>query len=190
MDLFRELSEEEAKEFRQWARNNYTPHSEIKSIWHPVVVEECHKMNAETMNLEEDDIVYTEYTRIAWPDYQSLMDHPDWAHQTVAIGDSDVLVPAEWVNHHASNTDIDPGYRIEELKHRVAYLEHMLDLYSCELSNTDAMIDKIVKELERWPNMTGMPGALTKTERKILDTLQSYQMGVQARETWGKSMEK
>lgn len=47
MKLFRELSEEEKVEFRAWARENYTPHSEIKGIWHPVVQEECVQMNRE-----------------------------------------------------------------------------------------------------------------------------------------------
>jgi hypothetical protein len=45
---FRQLSTEEEKEFRQWARNNYTPGDDIKSFYHPVVRQEC-----ETMNVEE-----------------------------------------------------------------------------------------------------------------------------------------
>ena len=46
--LFRELTEEEKDRFRQWARQNYKVYSEIKGIWHPVVQEECVRMNAET----------------------------------------------------------------------------------------------------------------------------------------------
>jgi hypothetical protein len=42
---FRELNEEEEKEFRQWARENYTPHSEINSVWHPIVRDECQIIN-------------------------------------------------------------------------------------------------------------------------------------------------
>lgn len=46
--MFRLLDEEEEKEFRQWARENYVVGSPIKRVWHPVVQEE-----AEAMNLEE-----------------------------------------------------------------------------------------------------------------------------------------
>lgn len=45
--LFRELSEDEKVSFRAWARENYTPLEPIKGIWHPVVQEECAKINAE-----------------------------------------------------------------------------------------------------------------------------------------------
>lgn len=45
--FFRDISEEEQKEFRQWARDNYTPFSDIKGIWHPVVQDECTKINQE-----------------------------------------------------------------------------------------------------------------------------------------------
>lgn len=45
--MFRELSAEEIQDFKQWARNNYEPLTEIKSFWHPVVQEECHVINAE-----------------------------------------------------------------------------------------------------------------------------------------------
>ena len=45
--MFRELTPEEEIKFRQWARDNYKPGSEIKSFWHPVVRQECAKMNKE-----------------------------------------------------------------------------------------------------------------------------------------------
>jgi hypothetical protein len=45
--LFRQLTEEEEKEFRQWARDNYEPYSEIKGIWHWIVQDECVKINKE-----------------------------------------------------------------------------------------------------------------------------------------------
>ncbi|MBM84698.1 MAG: hypothetical protein CMM47_01575 [Rhodospirillaceae bacterium] len=45
--LFRELSKEEEKPFRQWARENYKPMSPISSVWHPIVQEECERMNVE-----------------------------------------------------------------------------------------------------------------------------------------------
>jgi hypothetical protein len=47
MKLFRDLSEEEEREFRQWARDNYEPLNPILGIWHPVVQDECKKMNQE-----------------------------------------------------------------------------------------------------------------------------------------------
>lgn len=43
--IFRQLSEEEEKKYRDWAWSNYVPLHPIKGIWHPVVQEECVKMN-------------------------------------------------------------------------------------------------------------------------------------------------
>ena len=48
MNLFKELSPEEVQEFRQWARDNYTPFTPIQGIWHPVVQHECQKINSRT----------------------------------------------------------------------------------------------------------------------------------------------
>jgi len=45
MSIFRDLSEKEEKEFRQWARENYTIFDDIKGIWHPVIQDECRIMN-------------------------------------------------------------------------------------------------------------------------------------------------
>ena len=45
MKLFKDLLPEEESEFRQWARNNYVCFSNISGIWHPVVQDECRKMN-------------------------------------------------------------------------------------------------------------------------------------------------
>jgi hypothetical protein len=48
MKLFRELSEQEEREFRADARKNYiTP---INGVWHPVYQDECVKMNKEAAN--------------------------------------------------------------------------------------------------------------------------------------------
>lgn len=44
---FRILTDEEAQEFRKWARENYRPFSDIKGIWHPIVQAECVQMNLE-----------------------------------------------------------------------------------------------------------------------------------------------
>jgi len=45
MELFRELDTDEEQAFRQWAQENYTAFSEIKGIWHPVVQNECVRIN-------------------------------------------------------------------------------------------------------------------------------------------------
>ena len=47
MKLFRNLTTKEEEEFRRWARDNYEPFSEIKGVWHPVVQDECVKINQE-----------------------------------------------------------------------------------------------------------------------------------------------
>lgn len=48
MSFFRELSPAEEQEFRQWARDNYTPGAEQSPLWHPVVRDECNKINGGT----------------------------------------------------------------------------------------------------------------------------------------------
>ena len=53
LSLFRELSAQERKEFKEWARENYTPYSPINGTWHWVIQMECVKMNRE-YNLEKD----------------------------------------------------------------------------------------------------------------------------------------
>ena len=47
MKIFRILTEIEKSEFKQWARDNYKVFTPIKGMWHPVVQEECVKMNIE-----------------------------------------------------------------------------------------------------------------------------------------------
>ena len=42
--MFRFLTKEEEVTFRLWARNNYTPFTEISKLWHPVVQDECRRM--------------------------------------------------------------------------------------------------------------------------------------------------
>jgi hypothetical protein len=44
--IFRALKPNEEAKFREWARNNYEPGAEISGIWHPIVQEECVKINA------------------------------------------------------------------------------------------------------------------------------------------------
>ena len=48
--LFKELEpegDESESEYRTWARENYIPFTEIKSVWHPVIQSECIRMNRE-----------------------------------------------------------------------------------------------------------------------------------------------
>ena len=43
--MFKSLTAEEVAEFKQWARDNYEPLSDIKGIWHPVIQRECALIN-------------------------------------------------------------------------------------------------------------------------------------------------
>lgn len=45
--MFRQLTEPEKEKFRQWARTNHIPHTEINEVWHPVVQAECSRINEE-----------------------------------------------------------------------------------------------------------------------------------------------
>ena len=47
MKLFKDLNEDETKVFRKWARENYKPLTTINGLWHPVVQDECRRMNEE-----------------------------------------------------------------------------------------------------------------------------------------------
>lgn len=72
---FRELDKKEEKEFRQWARDNYKKGDEIKPIWHPVVRDECNKINEDRkISLELlETILYREDSIINPDDVDSLM---------------------------------------------------------------------------------------------------------------------
>ena len=45
--MHRKLTSDEEKEFREWTRDNYFPYSNISGMWHPVIQEECSKINKE-----------------------------------------------------------------------------------------------------------------------------------------------
>lgn len=47
MKLWRDLNPEEEKRFRQAARENYKPFTDLSPIWHPVYIDECVKINVE-----------------------------------------------------------------------------------------------------------------------------------------------
>ena len=57
MNIHAKLSIEEEREFRQWARDNYTPGSVIKQSWHPATQAECHMMNVDRLQGEYDLIL-------------------------------------------------------------------------------------------------------------------------------------
>ena len=56
MKLFKDLTDKEVAEFKDWARKQYKPFTEIKGIWHPVIQEECANMNTEA-EFNVDDLV-------------------------------------------------------------------------------------------------------------------------------------
>ena len=45
--LFRPLDPEDEAKFRQWARANYKAGDPVSPLWHPVVRNECDKINRE-----------------------------------------------------------------------------------------------------------------------------------------------
>ena len=49
--LWIKLSKSEEKQFREWARKNYKPLTAIDGLWHPIVQDECVKINAEKQSL-------------------------------------------------------------------------------------------------------------------------------------------
>ena len=49
--MFKKLTMEEEKTYRQWARDNYKIGAEVNPLWHPVVRYEIHKMAHEALGL-------------------------------------------------------------------------------------------------------------------------------------------
>lgn len=54
MSLHRKITKAEEKEFKQWARDNYSPGTVIPLLWHPVIVAECNLMDYELSKIEAD----------------------------------------------------------------------------------------------------------------------------------------
>ena len=46
--VFRDIKGEEARQFKQWARDNYAVFTPINGLWHPLIQAECVEMNRET----------------------------------------------------------------------------------------------------------------------------------------------
>jgi hypothetical protein len=57
--MFKQLSEEAAAEFREWAHNNYTVGDPINPVWHPVVRAECMAMNTEEAEAKRREFTVT-----------------------------------------------------------------------------------------------------------------------------------
>ena len=57
--FFKSLSSEEEQEFRQWARDNYKVGEAISGVWHPVVQDECVKINTENSSLSLPAVFHT-----------------------------------------------------------------------------------------------------------------------------------
>lgn len=51
--FYKTLNEEEEKEYRQWAKDNYSFGDSIESSWHPVVQDECMSMMVNLLNVKE-----------------------------------------------------------------------------------------------------------------------------------------
>ena len=49
--LWKDLSDKEEAEFREWARKNYKPLSHIQGVWHWIIQEECVKINKESQGI-------------------------------------------------------------------------------------------------------------------------------------------
>lgn len=53
--MWKQLTAVEEQDFRQWARDNYKLADPISGVWHPVVQDECAKINAEHTKEESDE---------------------------------------------------------------------------------------------------------------------------------------
>ena len=58
MQLFRDITDPaEIQEFKQWANDNYEPHTPINGTWHPIIQAECVRINNEAQPSAYPDIV-------------------------------------------------------------------------------------------------------------------------------------
>ncbi len=48
-NFFRTLDDKEAEEFRAWTRANYQPFGMVNPAWHPIVRDECRKIDSEEL---------------------------------------------------------------------------------------------------------------------------------------------
>lgn len=52
-----ELSKRQEREYRQWVRDHYEIESPIDTNWHPVMQDECHRINNEAQQTEVLDYI-------------------------------------------------------------------------------------------------------------------------------------
>jgi hypothetical protein len=70
--LYRDLTDKEEIEFRQWARENFCPTTEpISPVWHPIVRDECRKI-VEEMELKR--ISESDQSSLSFDDYDGIKD--------------------------------------------------------------------------------------------------------------------
>jgi hypothetical protein len=48
--LDRSLTDEEVEEFKQWARDNFKPGKPAETLWHPVIMREWERLQAEVLS--------------------------------------------------------------------------------------------------------------------------------------------
>jgi hypothetical protein len=67
--IHQSLTPEQEIQFRQWARDNYTPGDKINSAWHPVVINECNIINKEAKPSADDVMAHRDRIKDAVTKY-------------------------------------------------------------------------------------------------------------------------
>ena len=91
-DLFKVLTPDEEKEYRQWARTNWEHGTDINPLWHPAVRAECAQIQAEypaALQVARDLQIRSGFTVAAvdsvikaWRD-QAVSIFKTWRHDTM-----------------------------------------------------------------------------------------------------------
>jgi hypothetical protein len=68
--IFKTLNAIEEMEFRNWARNNYIKDSPVNELWHPVVRDECNRINKG----KTDFIYYVKFSSGAWQNETGILE--------------------------------------------------------------------------------------------------------------------
>lgn len=123
-------------------------------------------------------LVMENYVRLSFPDYQALMDHPDWVERTIAIGDSDILIPEEWVP--TDNNLLIASVTGDYEKH-IARIDHLLDLYIETNGRIHTAVSLVVESLKAVTDRQ-----LTPEESNMLKVFEDIEMSSQAMDTWNK----
>jgi hypothetical protein len=56
--FFRQLNEQEEKEFIKWANDNFKPDMEVNPTWHPIIRKEIAKLQSEYDSQVSEDALY------------------------------------------------------------------------------------------------------------------------------------